>query len=1158
MSRQLTRTIAFTLLWALIFPALGRGQAPEVGADAQNESKSETADQAIADAIAALTKQLSEAADLDPEAAAEIKEMLDQTQAELERAQQLDSRAQSDRALTESVQSRAAEQQAALSTEPDTISEFPESASLSELEAGLATRQAQLQEAKQRLADLDAENNRRSARRKEIAELQASHAERKAEIENQLSASPDDEPSLMAAARKLLHQVRLRYLEAESPAHQWEIAKYDSEQAVGLPEIGSKLARRDVTGIEDEVEILRQRIDLARKKEARSNAQKLRDFAASITDPVWRAAAIRNAELAEENESVVRKIGDAVSEESDAHDRLDALVALDKRTRERLDRVGFNDAIGLELRKQLSQLPDVQKLRRQSALRHDMMRDVELKRLEYEDLLIENHPSSEDAELSDPAGQIKRDYVTSLESLTKNYDTYFLGLSELDFSENELIKATTKYRSFIDEHVLWIRSDAVFNREDLTSCVATLQEVLSWKKWSSMLALIWTDFREHVWLYLCSLFAFALLLPARFRGRTELTNLGQIAERPSCTRYIVTVRAAILTFSIALAVPAVLIFFGWRLASPSIGTAFPIAVSHGLISIGIVHLLLDLVRQTCRPNGLGQSHFEWSDRSIRLLRRTVTQLKYLMLPFVFLVNALHGYEGIQTKNSLERLCFIVTSLLASWALYSILHPRRGAFLDFFQRNPTSWITRSWWMWFWLIAGFPLALALISFLGFYYTAFELAWRFWHTIWIAVSLFGVRAMMIRALQLGHRELRIQRSQDRRLALNQESTVAGDAADIENELVNLRKINQQAFRIIHSGLLLAGVLALWLLWSGISPAFKIFDQWTLWETTREVTVEVPLVEGGSKLSTETVVEQITPIDALAGVFICLVTFTLVRNVPGLIEIIVLQRLPLDASFKYAIAMMTRYLILVVGVMLVFATVGFTWSKFQWLVAALTVGLGFGLQEIFGNLVSGMIILWEQPIRIGDVVTLDGVTGKVSRIQMRATTICDWDHKEFVVPNKDFVTGRVLNWTRSDRLTRLVIPVGVGYETDVDHALQLLLRVAAEHPLVMDDPAPIASFDEFGDSTLNLALRCFLPDLSQRLGTNTELHVAILREFQKAGIEIAFPQQDLHLRSLPQELDSQALLDIKTNQSKAGLGEFETPGDRLFGDGSTKAMRD
>ncbi len=177
--------------------------------------------------------------------------------------------------------------------------------------------------------------------------------------------------------------------------------------------------------------------------------------------------------------------------------------------------------------------------------------------------------------------------------------------------------------------------------------------------------------------------------------------------------------------------------------------------------------------------------------------------------------------------------------------------------------------------------------------------------------------------------------------------------------------------------------------------------------------------------------------------------------------------------------------------------------------------IGLGFGLQEIFANFISGIILLFERPIRVGDVITLGDTTGVVTRIHMRATTITDWDRKEYVVPNKDLITGRLLNWTLTDQTNRIVVNVGVAYGTDTVHARGLLLQVASQHPLILSDPAPIATFEGFGDNSLNLVLRCYLPTLENRLTTLTELHTGIDEAFRAAGIEIAFPQLDIHFRS-------------------------------------------
>jgi potassium efflux system protein len=225
----------------------------------------------------------------------------------------------------------------------------------------------------------------------------------------------------------------------------------------------------------------------------------------------------------------------------------------------------------------------------------------------------------------------------------------------------------------------------------------------------------------------------------------------------------------------------------------------------------------------------------------------------------------------------------------------------------------------------------------------------------------------------------------------------------------------------------------------------------------------------------------------------------------------------LTLDAGARYAVTAVSKYIITVIGVVVAFGQLGIGWSQVQWLVAAVSVGLGFGLQEIFANFVSGLVLLFERPIRIGDIVSVGDVTGKVSRIRIRATTITDWDLRELVVPNKEFITGRVMNWTLSDTVSRMTIQVGVAYGTDPELTKQTLLKVAAAHPLVLKEPPPHALFDAFGDSTLNFTLRVYMASRDSYLELRHDLHKGIDAAFREAGIEIAFPQRDLHIRSMP-----------------------------------------
>jgi potassium efflux system protein len=172
--------------------------------------------------------------------------------------------------------------------------------------------------------------------------------------------------------------------------------------------------------------------------------------------------------------------------------------------------------------------------------------------------------------------------------------------------------------------------------------------------------------------------------------------------------------------------------------------------------------------------------------------------------------------------------------------------------------------------------------------------------------------------------------------------------------------------------------------------------------------------------------------------------------------------------------------------------------------------------------NFISGLIILFERPIRVGDVVTVGDTDGVVTRIRIRATTIKNWENQELLVPNKEFITGRLLNWSLSDQTTRIKVPVGVAYGSDVQKAMQLMDQAAREHASVLGDPSPSVIFEAFGDNTLNLVLRCFVGTQNDRMPTITALHEAINRKFNDAGICIAFPQRDVHL-------DTSRPLDIR-----------------------------
>lgn len=164
---------------------------------------------------------------------------------------------------------------------------------------------------------------------------------------------------------------------------------------------------------------------------------------------------------------------------------------------------------------------------------------------------------------------------------------------------------------------------------------------------------------------------------------------------------------------------------------------------------------------------------------------------------------------------------------------------------------------------------------------------------------------------------------------------------------------------------------------------------------------------------------------------------------------------------------------------------------------------------------MVSGIILLFERPIRVGDTVTVGDITGKVSRIQIRATTIVDWDQRELVVPNKVFITDKLVNWTLTDPVTRVVIPIGIAYGSDEELAMRIFKQVSEETSLILKTPEPSVFFVGFGESSLDFSLRVYVRNMEDRLPVTDELHRRINRAFKEHNIEIPFPQRDLHIRS-------------------------------------------
>src|ERR1043166_5164953 len=222
------------------------------------------------------------------------------------------------------------------------------------------------------------------------------------------------------------------------------------------------------------------------------------------------------------------------------------------------------------------------------------------------------------------------------------------------------------------------------------------------------------------------------------------------------------------------------------------------------------------------------------------------------------------------------------------------------------------------------------------------------------------------------------------------------------------------------------------------------------------------------------------------------------------------------LDRSLQYAIAQIVGYVVLIIGIVIVLDNAGIHLAALTVFAGAVGVGLGFGLKNIASNFISGLLILAERPIAIGDRIEVAGITGQVQEIRARSTIILTNDNIAMIVPNEKFIDSPVTNWTYSDRRVRFRLPVGVAYGSDVKKVREALIAAAREHPATLGDPAPDAFLEKFGDSTIDFQLVVWSEEMSRRPSRfKSDLNYLICKHLDVAGIEIPNPQRDLHIRS-------------------------------------------
>eukprot|EP00913_Durusdinium_trenchii_P035302 g33032.t1 len=872
------------------------------------------------------------------------------------------------------------------------------------------------------------------------------------------------------------------------------------------------------------------------------------------------------------NEGTVAKLNTLLYELADAEALLKKLEAERKELEDKLVIEGIEGEIGPLLVVKRRELPNVSRYQRRIAQRNS---ELSKARLSYIDTQQKaSRLSKFDAEVqaavnkaantSDKAARARIEVAVRnvllqrkaiYEVLLKDYNTLLENLGQLTARERKVIDSAQKFRDLIDRHILWVRTTNPYGIGQLRDLPYAIQQVFSAEQWLQTANSLENALFSRPILsgFMLLLLAFALYrLPTIKR---QLYDAGRESSRGFLQPFSFTLRAFVLTAFLAALWPVAFWYAGWSLQTYTESPPFSEYTGTALEAVAVSLFTLDFLRRMFRPRGLAESHFRWKNARLRLMRRHLRWFTAAALPGIFLYVLVREIGDDRATTSMGRLMLVVLLLLVACFLAVVLRDPKVKlpFSEVLGVQHTA-ATKRASMWqivaFLTIVLFPVVLAGVAIAGYMYTAALLTWKLVCTAWLAVAMLTLHAMCVRWLYYARGKLALEQAAAAKAAA--EVVAAATAVTTEQKTdesspqsatsttattetsgpttapatnplsaeapppgptTDLATIKTQTRRLLQIVIGCMIVVGLWSIWKDVVPALK-FLEYPLWTYQVETTREVKPGDKSGAPEPMTVVKNFTLGDMLLAVAIVVVVFVAASNLPGLLEVGLLQKLPLDSGSRYAATALSRYGIYAIGTVMAFNMMGIGWNKVQWLVAALSVGLGFGLQEIVANFVSGIILLFERPLRVGDVVTIGDVSGVVTRIQIRATTVRNWDRKEYIVPNKELITGKLMNWTLSDSINRIVVNVGVAYGSDPNETQRILMGVVSDHPDILKDPEPMVTMEAFGDSSLNFVIRCCLADLGPRLKATHEIHAEIHHRLAEAGIEIPFPQRDLHLR--------------------------------------------
>lgn len=981
---------------------------------------------------------------------------------------------------------------------------------VNQLDKRLTSAMGELQQAQEELAAASSQLTTLQTLPERVQVSMSQAFNRSQDIRNQLNGV-SNKGELTNSQRHLLN-AELAMLTLQLAQQQKDLDNNTTLQDLALKR--QSLAGVQITQLEQEIQALQSRI----------NAKRLNNSEKTAADVVSEASATENRnplidkelrinqQLSERLISATEQINQLVQENIKIKGWLERVTQTERNLNEQISMLKGSLLLSKILYQQRQMLPDSKVAIDLDEMIADLrlaqfdinqQRDQLFQRDAMLDKMLQGVPAGDQGSLRQELSDALDSRKELLDQLNKQLGSQLNLAINIKLNQQQLQRINSSLQFTLQQQIFWVSSNKPLDWAWFTGLPKAIKSQFE----AATISFHKEEWLKKTWpllILIIPMVVLAILLRwKRQLLRDKVTKLSKDIGRLSKDSQLHTPKALLFTGLEVL--PGALLIMAIGLLFLFSGLSEPKVIWFMSLRLTAAYMAFSMLLKILRPGGMAETHFGQAPAEVAHKYRSLKYVWRSLIPLIIVATLGELEPSRLATDAIGQLVTLTMLIVTLVLIYPIFRARMGQ-----ERDVMHWLAAV------LLTLAPIALIVLVAMGYYYTALKLTNRFIDTFYLFMAWSIIQQTAFRGLAIAARRLAHRRAVARREQLKQQEDT--DTTElIEDKPISLEEINQQSLRLTKIMLFVLFAGCFYWLWSDLVAVLSYLDSITLWHHS----VGSPGNE---------ILQPVSLRDLLMAIAFAVTAWVLTKNLPGLLEVLVLSRMQLGQGANYTIKTMLSYIITSLGALAALSSLGLSWDKLQWLVAALSVGLGFGLQEIFANFVSGLIILFERPVRIGDVITLGTFSGTVSKIRIRATTVTDFDRKEIIVPNKMFITNQLTNWSLSDTTTRVILRIGVAYGSDLDKTKALLLQAARENSRVLREPEPVVYFLNFGASTLDHEMRMFVQELGDRNPAVDEINRRIDQLFRENNIEIAFNQVDVYVKNMStgqeQKLESNGVI--------------------------------